>query len=240
MPGKSQEAIQKETAQCLDFILGRIYRHEIPPGSEVKQVHFQDRFTPATVKRTLRQLVYDGAATDDGLHTNVVPFDHKRQQTIIAARIVTEAYVVYSLSESGVPITEAKQINSLMEEQLNGNPSSFWPERAFRFVMLDRDFHITLGSNNPAAQRVISEGYHSLVIPLGSPLPTHDHAKDIIVEHNKLINAIEEQNKVAAMRAIYRHLSAAVGRWYAEIPEFVNTVLREIFLELGNTKVPEE
>jgi DNA-binding GntR family transcriptional regulator len=76
------------------------------------------------------------------------------------------------------------------------------------FLVLDEEFHILIatGANLPIVARLLDQmrGFARLM-RLGKTQPP-DHLQDIVVEHARLVDALESRNETAALAALHTHL----------------------------------
>ncbi|MEL6108793.1 MAG: FCD domain-containing protein [Planctomycetota bacterium] len=236
--GSNDKKINEQLDNCYRIALELLLLGKVQPGNEIGQKVRQEHFsgvTAATFERCLVKLIHDGLAYRTANRTMLVRNTVKRRQTSLATRLVAEASVIRSLAVNKSDLKIARDANDRLRT-LAVDADSYGQAQALAFVIADREFHLSLAraDENRTAEQVISAGYFSLLLMLPEPLPQHHHLGSIIEEHDLILAGIESGDWKTTTSHSYRHLSAAVGRWMKTMPEYADTVLRDILRALAD------
>lgn len=233
------EEIRNDVLQSKTQIINLILTRKLRAGEKVYADSALLKYGDTTTsgrQKAIEELVIDRLLTRQGTSVHVANCDHKMQEALVAARILVEASVLYSLcnSKEEIDYKDANAHQATLRD-LTLEEKSFDVAARIKFVTTDLEMHLSFcrADENTFATQLVTQSYYALLLSLTDPLPLYEHAKCIVAEHEQILNALAERDSRAAVTNLHHHLSHAVGRWSPHIPNYVTTDLKAVLSHLS-------
>jgi DNA-binding GntR family transcriptional regulator len=126
------------------------------------------------------------------------------QEEIFILRSVIEVEVIKKLIEINPPPTKLQLLKNIVQEQKEAMEN----DDIIKFIDLDQEFHLSLTrlANYKLMEQVLNN-LHNLTQLMGlKAVSRKGRMKDVLIEHNQIIKAIEDRDPELASKFILEHL----------------------------------
>ncbi len=158
------------------------------------------------IREALLQLTAEGFFVSlRGRGFKIKEFSKKEIQDFFEARKMIEAYVIEQLVDE-VSVTDLKPLDDSIEQMINGHKKS----GSYGFLEADKSFHMNLirRYENSLLESIMGNIRDFISILGQKALASPGRVQEVIREHQDILEALHQKNKIAAVRAIKYHLDA--------------------------------
>ncbi|ASS93779.1 hypothetical protein BS1321_07220 [Peribacillus simplex NBRC 15720 = DSM 1321] len=195
----TQDKIYKQIKKAILF--GGIASDEI-----FTEVQLAERLNTSRtpVRAAIQDLVKDGLLVSiprKGL--TVRKITPEEQDEIFLLRSAIEVESVKKLTQEITTPEQLRLLKLILKQQ-----EALQNDDAISFIRLDHDFHLSLTrlANFTIIEQVLNN-LHNLTQLMGlKAVSKHGRMKNVLMEHNQIIQALEEKNPELASQAILNHL----------------------------------
>jgi DNA-binding GntR family transcriptional regulator len=194
------------TDKAYDHVRSEILRGELPVGTVIAEAKLADELgISKTPMRQALQLLRTEGLLEVGPRRQLVVrgFSAGHRNEVLRIREALEEIAV----ETACRVITLEQIDRLHLTLLRQKRTVDAHDEE-EFLVLDEEFHIqiALGANLPIVAQLLEQmrGFARLM-RLGRTQPP-EHLQDILVEHTRIVEALESRDVGAAVRALHDHL----------------------------------
>ncbi len=194
------------TDKAYDHVRGEILRGELPVGTVIAEAKLADELgISKTPMRQALQLLRTEGLLEVGPRRQLIVrgFSAGHRNEVLRIREALEEIAV----ETACRVITLEQIDQLQLTLLRQKRTVDAHDEE-EFLVLDEEFHIQIarGANLPIVAQLLEQmrGFARLM-RLGRTQPP-EHLQDILVEHTRIVEALEARDVAAAVRALHDHL----------------------------------
>ncbi|MGD2186047.1 MAG: GntR family transcriptional regulator [Desulfobacterales bacterium] len=158
------------------------------------------------IREALLQLTSEGFFVSlRGRGFKIKEFSKKEIQDFFEARKMIEAYVIEQLVEE-VTEEDLKPLDDSLKQMINGQRTA----GSYNFLEADKSFHMNLiyRYENSLLASIMGNIRDFISILGQKALASPGRVKEVIQEHQDILEALHQKDKTAAVRAIKYHLDA--------------------------------
>ena len=158
------------------------------------------------IREALLQLTAEGFFVSlRGRGFKIKEFSKKEIQDFFETRKMIEAYVIEQLVDE-VSEEDLKPIDDSLEQMINGHKKS----GTYNFLEADKSFHMNLihRYENSLLESIMGNIRDFISILGQKALASPGRVQEVIQEHQDILEALHQKDKMAAFRAIKYHLDA--------------------------------
>lgn len=206
LPGGAATARRSLTDQAYEHVRAAILQGEVRVGSVLAEATIAEQLgiSKTPVRQALQLLRTEGLLEVGPRRQLVVRgFSAEHRNEILRIREALEEIAI----ETACRVMSLEQIDLLrltLLRQKRAADTHNEPE----FLLLDEDFHVLIAkcANLPIVARLLEQmrGFARLM-RLGRTQPP-EHLQDILVEHTRIVDALEQRDETAALKALHDHL----------------------------------
>jgi GntR family transcriptional regulator, rspAB operon transcriptional repressor len=204
--GRSSAKGKNLTTMAYEHVRTSILRGELPVGTVIAEARLADQLgISKTPMRQALQLLRTEGLLETGPRRQLVVrgFSADHRNEVLRIREALEEIAV----ETACRVMSLEQIDQLQLNLLRQR-RAVEANNEEGFLVLDEEFHIRIanGANLPIVAQLLEQmrGFARLM-RLGRSQPP-EHLQDILVEHTRIVEAIEARDVDAALRALHDHL----------------------------------
>ena len=158
------------------------------------------------VREALLQLSAEGFLVSlRGRGFKIKEFSEKEIQDFFEARKMIEAYVIEQLVDE-VSEEDLQSLDDSLEQMINRKEAS----ETYKFLEADKSFHMNLihRYENSLLESIMGNIRDFISILGQKALASPGRMQEVILEHQAILEALHQKDKIAAVRAIKHHLDA--------------------------------
>jgi len=158
------------------------------------------------VREALLQLSAEGFLVSlRGRGFKIKEFSEKEIQDFFEARKMIEAYVIEQLVDE-VSEEDLQPLDDSLKQMINRKGAS----EAYKFLEADKSFHMNLihRYENSLLESIMGNIRDFISILGQKALASPGRIQEVILEHQAILEALHQKDKIAAVRAIKHHLDA--------------------------------
>ena len=204
------------------MILDAIDRGHYPPGARLVETELAERFgvSRTPIREALQRLETQSLLTRDGRSLIVSSLDHNQLAELYVVRAELEGLAA-SLAARHATDEEVRVLRDMVEDDRNllGDPSAM--------ARANRRFHkqIHLASHNRFLVQQLDLVHRSMALMATTSLAAVGRDEDALIEHDRIVTAIQNRDTNAAGEALRAHISKAfVTRLKLDSGEVASTV----------------
>lgn len=194
------------TDQAYDYVRGAILRGDMPVGTVIAEARVAAELgVSKTPLRQALQLLRTEGLLEVGPRKQLVvrAFSTEHRNEILRIREALEELAI----ETAVATLSDDQVD-LLHLSLLRQKRAVDAGNEEEFLELDEQFHITIAqaANLPIVARLLEQirGFARLM-RLGRTQPP-EHLREVLAEHQRIVDAIEQRDAVRARRELHDHL----------------------------------
>ena len=213
--------MKSDPKDAYSMILAAIDSGIYKRGEKLVESELADRFSMSRtpIREALQRLETQSLLSRDGRSLVVASLDHNQMAELYVVRAELEGLAAF-LAATNATAEEVRVLRGMIEKDraLLGDPNAM--------AQGNRRFHrqLHLASHNMFLVQQLDLVYRSMALLATTSLAVEGRGEQALIEHTRIVNAIEDHDSGAARAALCGHISQAyearLARVAAEDPDF--------------------